>query len=158
MQCPYCDSILKVMPDSGTCPRCGGSLADCIQKKKTQRQELVFPEPPIGIYRFSDGYLQIAENSVKISKKIVHHGKVNNIIPYKEIVQVSYAPGKTLRPGFLSIRTEQDKYVPDPNTILDEIEDKGVASVHKSNNDTFYRIYLFLKECADIANAAKQDK
>ena len=157
MKCPYCDSIIKVVPDSGTCPRCGGSLTVCIQKKKSQRQELVFPEPPIGIYRFSDGYLQIAESCVKISKTTVHHGKVNNIIPYSEIAKVNYAPGKTLKPGFLSVRTEQDKYVPDPNTTLDRIEDKGIASVHKSNNDVFCRIYLFLKECADIVNAAKQD-
>lgn len=26
MICPYCDSLLKETPESGTCPNCGGSL------------------------------------------------------------------------------------------------------------------------------------
>ena len=47
MNCPYCDSRVRQVPDNRCCPNCGGPLAAyCNEEKKTDRPD----EPDLESY------------------------------------------------------------------------------------------------------------
>lgn len=153
MICPYCDSLIRTLPDSRTCPQCGAPLGSCIEETRKPKQKLVFPDPPIGIYRCGDVYMQFGENSVRIRKEYPNPMKTDRVIPFHEIVAVKYTAGESFKPGMLSIRDKGNMYVPFPSSFKESMKDSGTVVVHKRDNDEYYRIYLFLKQCADIVNA-----
>ena len=33
MICPYCDSVITEVPNSGVCPRCGGLMSSIVEKR-----------------------------------------------------------------------------------------------------------------------------
>ena len=151
MICPYCDSLLKEAPESGTCPNCGGALA---RKGELDRQSKTFPDPPIGIYADGLNYIQIEETYVKLFTEMVLSEDWNHKIPYTDIDAVSYTPAVGICKGYLTIRDRENRLKPMPKSFWRTFTDKTTIWFEKNNNEKFYNIYTFLKKCAEI-NAAE---
>ncbi len=139
MICSYCDSRVSPVPDNGVCPHCGGVL----DKPK-------FPDPPIGKYKDAAGYIEIGEKSVTFCRK--HFFKAHKkTVPYSEIYAVAYQPGKPFDSGYLCIRQWQDRHLPMPAGARDVIWDPTGVYFTQHRNAQFHKVYMFLRQCADIA-------
>ena len=151
MFCPNCG---KDCGEFKFCPDCGTKLSG--NSGKTSKK-LVFPEPPIGVYRFGDDYIQFGEYGIKICKKDLTYGTLIWSVPYEKIAVVTYTEEKNLLAGYICIRSKLNKHVPSPIKYLEAVSDKGCVIVPKRKKEIFYRLYLFLKECADIVKAAETE-
>ena len=151
MICPYCDSRIGVLPDNRSCPLCGAPLGAAAQKKPQ------FPEPPLGKYKQTFGYMEIQERGVKFYEKFLLSDKVNRIVPYDEIIEVAYRPAvANSQMGFLCVRGWQDRYLPIAKTYSEACDDSTAVVFGYRENRKYYQVYEFLKKCADIANAARE--
>jgi hypothetical protein len=133
------------MPEDGHCPNCGASVSEITSAP------LAFPPPPIGIYKDAAGYLEITKNCVIFCRKqlVTEHIRT---IPFREIYGVSYAPGRPLQSGFLCVREWKDRNMPFPDKPLHAADDETAVYFRQEKNATFEKLYLFLNECAAIAN------
>ena len=176
--CPHCGTQVKideaktaveaVWAVGKPCPQCGGTevsngrCAFCgVQLFEVERQEqkiieIELPKPPIGIYRIADDYMQLGDYGFRIFKKFLNNEVTDFSMAYRDIADVKFEYGKTLNPGFLSIKSKQNRHIPFPATFTSKMYDKSTFFVHKRNNDEFYRLYLYFKQCADIINAAEE--
>ena len=154
MICPYCDSLLKETPESGTCPNCGGALAS---KGKLNKKK--FPTPPVGLYENHVGHhIEIGEDMVTFRKRPGLSGRLSivEVVPYSELYAVSIVrPGRILS-GFLSVRSKAKKYYPMPTKITKAIDDDMSISLDDSDYSRFYKVYEFLRQCVDIVKANDQ--
>ena len=150
MICPYCDSRIGVLPDNRSCPHCGAPLSAEKQNKP------IFPEPPIGVYKDAAGYLEIGKDTVTFFRKPFFRG-YKRTIPFEEIYAVSYNPGADFCAGYLCVRQWQDRHLPMPTRVQDVVTDATGVYFKKSQNEKFYIVYTFLKQCADIADCANGD-
>ena len=165
MFCPNCGH------DCGEfkfCPECGTQLRFLESNNTDQKKELVFPEPPIGVYRSGDNYIQIDQQSLKIYRRVPYRGgmdlvvdrrPIQRVIKYSEIAAVSFIAPKNLKAGLLSIRDKSDRYTPLPTGETRHQEyfyDSGTVFFAKVYSEKFYRVYLFLKQWAEIFNEAEK--
>ena len=150
MICPYCDSRVDVLPDNRSCPHCGAPLGAAAQNK------LQFPEPPLGVYKQTFGYMELQEHGVKFYENTWLADKINRIIPYDEIIEVAFEMAQNSKSGFLSVRGRQDKYLPIATTVWEAIQDPTSVIFGYKENERYNCAYEFLKQCADIANAARE--
>ena len=151
MICPYCDSLLKETPESGTCPNCGGALA---RKGELDRQSKTFLDPPIGIYKEGLMYIEIGETSLRLFEEILLCKKKNRTIRYDEVYAVSFNVGVGVRLGYLTVRSKNNKSMPMPTTQMKAVADDETITFSAYSNEKFYNVYTFLKKCAEI-NAAE---
>ena len=168
--CPDCGRALPTpevkkifCPDCGRncegfafCPDCGRSLR---AKKK-----LNFPQPPIGRYNGEDGEaLVITEEAVVFYKHnkylpVILADTITEVqaIPFNEIYAVYYRPLHKWNPGILSVRSVQNKLQPVATEMsVARYDNTSIHFVRAKNN--FKDVYLFLKQCADIVNAAENE-
>lgn len=139
MICLYCNSRVSPVPDNGVCPHCG-----CVLDKPK------FPDPPIGKYKDAAGYVEIGEKNVTFCRK--HFFKAHKkAVPYSEIYAVAYQPGKPFESGYLCIRQWQDRHLPMPAEVQDVIWDPTGVYFAQHRNAQFHKVYIFLRQCADIA-------
>ena len=159
MICPYCDSLIRDMPDNNVCPQCGAPLGiyrDTGNGSRAKGHALKFPDPPIGVYKDVAGYLEIGKDSVTFSRRpwFKEHKRT---IPFSEIFAVAYEAGKPFNSGFLCVREWQDRKLPVPVIAYEVVEDETSVYFKMSDNEKFWHVYNFLKQCADINNAANKD-
>lgn len=149
--CPYCNNWTEKLADNHVCLRCGAPLAGQVEKKKP-----VLPAPPIGKYKQTGDCMEIGKDSVKFHKYTIFRGARERIVPYNEIVAVYFTPGAEFTPGFLCVRERKDSDVPVPTSNSEAIKDDTSIIFDRFKNATFYRAYEFLKQWADIVNAAEE--
>ena len=151
MKCDYCGSIFQKLPEEGVCPNCGGIFPTAEERKA----KLKFPDPPLGIYKDAAGYLEVGPESVTFYRKQFIKA-YKRTIPYDQIVTVGFQPGKPWDSGHLCVREWQARNVPvltDPSKIWD----KTTVYFRESYNEDFRKVYLFLKQCAEMVNNTLDD-
>ena len=156
MICPYCDSLLKEAPESGTCPNCGAPLSREVRQAQ-EKQKLIFPEPPLGIYENQLGHhIELTKEAIVFRTRSKLSGPLTQIkgVPYSKLVKVMIRPGGILKAGYLSVLGEEDKYKLLPQRVWDAADDDATITFNRSYYQKFYKVYLFLKQCVDIVNAA----
>lgn len=159
MRCPYCNSLRSEMFNISVCPHCGAvlpSYSEMLEQRRINSRNLVFPEPPIGVYKDAAGYLKIGKDSVTFFRKHFVKGHKREI-PFNEIYAVSYESGKSFRPGFLCVREWKDRNLSltlDPTVVA---TDETSVYFLQTENGKFRCAYEFLKQCAEIVNAANPD-
>ncbi len=167
MICPYCDSLIRELPDNRTCPQCGAPLAASFTeeqknqnyahtaKEKESTLDICFPEPPVGVYKDVAGYLELTEDSVVFLRRQFIRGH-KRVIPYSDIYAVTYQPGVTLNCGFLCVREWKDRNIPLPSVTAEAAVDETAVYFVKAKNERFRHVYAFLKECADIVSLTRK--
>ena len=150
MICPYCDSRIGALPDNRSCPHCGAPLGADIEKS------IQMLKPPLGKYKQTFGYMELQKRGVKFYENSWISQEINRIIPYDEIWEVAFQLAQKSRSGFLSVRGQQDRYLPIAKTVWKAIEDQTSVTFSYKENERYARAYEFLKQCADIANAARE--
>ena len=146
MFCPYCDSLIRELPDNYTCPRCGGILLD-VQKPA----DFNLLAPPIGVYKQTFGYMEIDKTSVRFYYKFWVGDVVDRRIPFSHIVNVIYQPGRGFKSGFLSVRSKENQNEPWPKNSFDAASDRTSVIFIDTENDAYKKVYYFLKQWADRA-------
>ena len=146
MKCPYCDSRVSPVPDNRVCPHCGGPLGGV--------KELQFPEPPLGKYKQTFGFMEIQECGLRFYEKFLL-SKKDRFVPYSDLLDVYYAPCET-NLGILCIRDKRSKYLPVPNTPMEASADMTSVIFTSRENERYRIAYEFLKQCAEIANKARE--
>ena len=148
MKCEYCDSIIRIVPDNGVCPHCGGMLPI----KRSLRE---FPNPPIGKYVDQSDFIEICDTYVRIYIK--YWGEdLDSIIFYKDICDVAFKESGSIRGGFISIRERCNSSIPMPKTTLQAYSDRSSFCFYdEEKNAVFYSVYTFLKKCAEVAQASE---
>ena len=155
MKCEYCDSIIKPVPDNGICPNCGGVLGE---EERRECEALVFPEPPVGVYKDAAGYLEIAQDSVTFYRNQWPIKKsIRQTIAFRDIYAVSYVEARPFMSGSLCVRQWKDRNVPMVSGA-DAVMDETSVYFRKEKNQIFYQVYLFLKQCEQIVKAAENRK
>ena len=167
MQCPYCDSIIRELPDNRTCPQCGAALAAYCKAEHIDEQNIrceaankpaisiSFPDPPVGKYKDAAGYLEVGEGSITFYRK--HFARANaRTIRFEDIFAVSYKPGVTLNSGFLCVREWKDRNIPLVQSSADAVFDETSVYFAKSKNEMFQQVYAFLKQCEEMVHSAKE--
>ncbi len=154
MICPYCDSLLKEIPESGTCPNCGGTLKDRF-RTKVQRSKWNYPDAPKGVYKDAAGYLEIEENGITFYRnQWPFAAKTVRTIPYSEIVAVSYKEGDFYGAGYLCVREWQDRHSELVSNASKAVLDKTSVYFNMKHNRTFLKVYQFLQNCVSITKSA----
>ena len=166
MVCPYCDSVIRDLPDNHICPHCGASLAlyskiECKGQQKSQLQStsrrvrgITFPNPPVGRYKDAAGYLEVGEDGITFYRKqFIRESK--RTIRFGDIYAVSYKPGVTLNSGFLCVREWKDRNIPLVHASSDAVFDETSVYFVKSKNGIFEQIYMFLKQCEELVHSAE---
>ena len=143
MFCPYCDSLIRELPDSGTCPRCGGALSDAQKTKITTDVDSL--EPPVGVYKQTFGYMEIDNTSVRFYEKFWVSEVVDRRILFSDITKVLYHPGRGFKSGFLSVRSKENQNEPWPKTEYAAMGDKTTVTFIEAQNETFKKVYDYLK-------------
>ena len=159
MICPYCDSQLRQLTGNGTCPNCGAPLGHAFIRQEQEKTEKRFPDPPLGVYHNPRGdHMELTENAVVFRQKIGPNGSLVpvEVIPYSEVSRVTIAPGGSVIAGYLSVRGRKDKHIRLPKSTWEAAGDHASFCFGRAKYRTFYDIYLFLKQCADIVNAAEK--
>ena len=161
MICPYCDSLIRELPNNRTCPQCGAPLAASwaeeqknqnhahTAKEKESTPKICFPEPPVGVYKDGASYLELTEDSVVFFRKYFIKGH-KRIIPYSDIYAVAYEPGATFSCGFLCVREWKDRNIPLVKSSTDAVSDETSIYFIKERNQMFHNVYEFLKQCANL--------
>lgn len=159
MICPYCESLIRKMPDSGTCPNCGAPLGAYRSSYRAEGQAaLSFPEPPVGIYKDVAGYLEVSKDSVTFYRnQWPLAAKTRRTIPLREIFAVSFEQGASFRSGFLCVRQWQDRHLPLAASGAEAVLDETSVYFRQSKNAEFHRVYVFLQQCAEIVKQAHLD-
>ena len=161
MICPYCDSLIRELPNNRICPQCGAPLAaSFVEEQKNQNcahtakenestPKICFPEPPVGVYKDAAGYLELTEDSMVFLRRhfIKEHKR---IIPYSDIYAVTYESGATLNCGFLCVREWKDRNIPLVKSSTDAVYDETSVYFGKAKNRMFHNVYEFLKQCAEL--------
>lgn len=158
MICPYCDSLIRDLSDNRVCPFCGAPLSQDV-KQAQEKQKLVFPTPPLGIYENQLGHhIEITKEAIVFRTRSELSGPLSRIrvVPYSKLVKVMIRPGGILKAGYLSVLDEEDKYKLLPQRVWDAVDDDATITFNRSYYSQFYKVYLFLKQCVDIVNAAKE--
>ena len=150
MKCQYCNNIIVPVPVDGICPNCGGVL----KVAEYDRSELVFPEPPVGLYVDALGdYIEIRKTDIKLHKEIPFLKDINRTISFEQVYAVDFlAGGAGGKSGFLCVRKREDMVKPMPESRMKAIRDETAITFGVSNSEKFYYVYSFLKKCADIVN------
>ena len=153
MICPYCDSLIRNLPDNRTCPQCGAALGGCIGEKPVLKKDLVFPEPPVGVYKDVGGYIAVEKDSITFYRhRWPFTRKTYRTIPFHEIYAVSYIAPTTVMCGAVCVRQWQDRHIPLPTNDFSTDETSVYFAGHKAK--AFMPVYHFLKQCADIVNVS----
>lgn len=135
MICPYCDSLVRDVPDNRCCPNCGGPLGEPEKPK--------YPEPPLGLYERVNGFLEIQERGVRFYKSN-REQITDRYIPYEELYSVHFVPAKMYL-GFLCVRERSDKTLPLVGTASKATADSTSVIFGNHKNEEFRKIYFFLK-------------
>ena len=151
MKCPYCDSRVSPVPDNRVCPHCGGTLGGVERKKK-----FPFPKPPLGVNKGIWGCMQIEDQGIRFIKKPLFCEKTDSFILYEDILRVQFIPDTFWTMGLLSIRSKQDRELPFPSCLSDGISDSTSIGFYYDIDGKFRCAYEFLKQCAEIANKARE--
>lgn len=149
MICPYCDSRVRQVPDNRCCPNCGGGLPEPVKPQ--------FPKPPLGVYRGVRGHLEIRENEVLFIKNFFSTGKTIAVIQYSDIQEIYCKSPTWALAGFLCVRDWENRRKPCSATWREQVQDACSIGFHNENAEEFMRVYDFLKECARIANEAREE-
>ena len=141
MICPYCDSLVRDVPDNRCCPNCGGPLGEPEKPK--------YPEPPLGIYKQSYGFMEIQEQGVRFYESY-RERVIDRYIPYGEVYSVHFVPARRilgLLPilGLLSIREKNDKKLPLAGTVLKAAGDATSVIFGKFEKEQYEKAYDFFK-------------
>lgn len=149
MNCPYCDSRISNLPDNQVCPHCGAPLGEMNAPKR-----LSFPEPPLGTYRQTFGFMEVQAHGLRFYQKFLWD-TLDRFVPYSELTAVCFVPGgKKL--GFLSVRDTQNENLQMPSVSREAAGDMTSVIFNSMENDRYCKVYDFLKQCADIANEARK--
>ena len=164
MKCEYCDSEVRIVPDNGICPNCGGVMPGTVRQTIPLKQDSkpLFPHPPFEIVRnhvayLEEGYLKFDKSSVRLVTRLPKVPKKDIIIPYHELFDVSYVPASKHFIGFLCVRIIADRHIPLPQTRWKKKLTDTMIWFTQKDNDDFYRAFVFLKEIARI-NASMRGK
>jgi hypothetical protein len=154
MRCEYCDSVIKTVPDNGICPNCGGVLP---KNAEHSGKGILFPEPPVGVYKEPNGYLEIGNNSITFHRHPWPVApKTERTILFEEICTVSFEYPKPFSSGTMCVRGWQDRYLPLARGT-DAVTDPTAVYFGDAKTNTFRRLYEFLKQCADL-NAKRNEQ
>ncbi len=138
MRCPYCggkDTVLS----GDKCFACGKVLLK--QEECTQ--------PPFTKYELPRSYLSLGENSVHLSAKHPNVPRVEVVIEYENLYDVSYMPGTWLMRGFLCLRDKEHRDKLLPQSYGDTRPSDTHISFEKEHNEAFYKAFMFLKKIAE---------
>ena len=149
--CPYCGGVGL---NGNCCAFCGVQLISEDTAEKKTKKELEFPEPPIGKYKYVDGYLEIGKESVTIYKNHIFK-KYTTTIPYHEISAVTFGDGQLDVAGFLCVRSIRNRTIPPATTASAAAFDSAAIYFPAMRSEEFYPVYVFLKKCSDVVNAAE---
>jgi len=154
--CPYCDSLIRELPDNRTCPQCGAPLGSCIEGMRKPKKKLVFPEAPVGVYKDAAGYLKIEKDSITFYRNQwpAVSAKMRTI-PLDEIVAVSFGKARPFCAGFLCVREWQDRHFPLATKSREIVFDETSVYFRPKDNEKFLKVYQFLRSCADVVNASR---
>ena len=149
------------------CPDCGRQLH--LPREKSPCKKTVLPKPPVGVYRERHNYILLDKQSLKIHRTISDYDDslffnykrpVERVIKYDEIIGAYFIEPKGFRLGRLIVRDKKDQYnpLPPPKARYRELlYDGRVVLFSRVNSRMFYNVYLYLKQCADIVNAAENE-
>ena len=149
MLCPYCDSVITEVPNSGVCPRCGGSLG--VNRDLQERQSLNEERSsnrnenalgiPCGTYKGISGGIILNEENLCIWCSILGK-KYETTFSYNKLTKILFIrTGDYLDKAYLLLRGEDNKDVPVPrwdHLCLD------TTTVTFANNLLFQHIYYLL--------------
>lgn len=135
MICPYCDSLVRDVPDNRCCPNCGGPLGEPEKPK--------YPEPPLGIYKQTFGFMETQAQGVRFYAKFL--GNITDrYIPYEELCTVCIVPGgKEL--GYLSVRGKSNIDLPLASSVREAAADATSVIFTTSKNAQYQKAYDFFK-------------
>ena len=151
MVCEYCGRQFAQLPENGVCPGCGASA----REKATP----VFPEPPIGAYKNLLGDVaEITSDALVFRMCFGFWQYKTQIIPYTDIYNVQYEPGNWFFGGWLCVHTWEEKYKPLPKTMLGCLKEKIQFYIRWREKNKFSGMIDYLQQCAEIANAAREEK
>jgi len=144
MICPYCDSLLKTVPENGCCPNCNAPLGASFRE-----EENAFPAPSLGVYEgISGDSLEIKEKSVIIRKEKTESGYE---LRYEELKSVLFKPAENAHGGYLSIRSSINEQMPFPANSWDAVRDVTTTVFTAAGNMVFWKVCEFLQECVAVA-------
>ena len=154
MFCPNCG---KDCGEFKFCPECGTQLEAIRNGVTVGKKELKFPPPPIGKYKSADGeWVEITRDAISFYKKkyfgLIYSSTKTEAIPFTEIYRVSIVPPKGIKAGILCVRGGMNKYQALATEMTVARDDSTSVYFNSPRYNTFWRIYLFLKQCADIVN------
>ena len=159
MICPYCDSLLKETPESGTCPNCGAPLS-CEIRQAQEKQRLAFPEPPLGIYENQlKDHIEITKKAIIFRTRIKLSDPLTRIkvVPYSKLIKVTIRPGSVLKAGYLSVLGEDDKCRLLPQRVWDAVLDDASITFNRSYYQKFYKVY-YVVNLYSLVNIFSPDK
>lgn len=132
-------------------------LQSCLELEfhKLQVPEIRFPDPPIGVYKGRMGTMEITQNAVCFVKKFPLSQQTVYRMPFEDLFAVVIEAPTWVRYGELKVRCWQNRRMGFGNCFYD-YETSIFWDRHAERY--VYGIYGFLKECARIANAAREER
>lgn len=155
MFCPNCG---RDCGEFKFCPDCGTQVNFLESNNTEQKKKLIFPEPPIGRYKYTNGYLEIGQDSLTICSKPFFKERRRKSIPFNEIAAVSFSDGRLSTGGFLCIRDKWNRGVPMVTAANMAVLDRSSVYFPRSSGTDFYPVYEFLRKCAVLNNAAEKNR
>lgn len=115
---------------------------------------LCVEDTPLGRYPGTMGYLQIDEDAITISKKILYLEATVIRISYDQILNVAYQEATEGVLGGISISSRmQPKAV--EHALKNTITDKTSIDFREYANDAYYKAYCFIKNKMEQAKTTK---
>lgn len=142
MFCPNCG---KDCGDAKFCSECGQALRST---NEVAAMDAKIPEPPVGRYEGTFGYVELGQKAVTIHKKILFK-TVEREIPYQDLVNIAYQKATGLGTGFLAIREKKDRLLPIA-TSQNAASDETALCFGSTANDAFYGIYQYLMNFVEL--------
>ena len=152
MVCEYCGRQFTQLPEDGSCPGCGAVVEE--------REKIRFPKPPIGIYKNMWGSsITIAEDAFMIHREMFSGDIRERTIPYKRLYKVYFGRNGKRRAGWISVQAWEDRYDRIADTFWRASGDRIASTImfDPDRVDDFTMVSDFLQQCAEIANAAREE-
>lgn len=106
-------------------------------------------KPQQTMLRVPEGYLSLEDDRVYLSVKPPRIPRIDIVIAYKELYDVSFLPGTVWIKGFLCLRDKEHRNKPLPLRYGDRILGDTLISFEQEHNKEFHNAFLFLKKIAE---------
>ncbi len=106
-------------------------------------------KPQQTMMRVPEGYLSLEDDCVCLFVKPPRVPRIDILIAYEELYDVSFLPGTVWIKGFLCLRDKEHRKKPLPLRYSDRVLGDTLISFEREYNEVFHNAFIFLKKIAE---------